>query len=122
MPGISAVFDRGFVTYSNEAKMQELGVKEETLIKHGAVSSETAVEMAKGLRARTGSDVCVSVTGIAGPGGGTPEKPVGLVYMSIYFKETDRQITKKRNLSGTRDEIRNQTADIVLETLLKEIE
>ena len=81
--GASECFDRGLVTYSNEAKVQELGVKEETLEKYGAVSEETALEMAEGLKSVSGSDVCVSVTGIAGPGGGTKEKPVGLVYIGL---------------------------------------
>lgn len=85
--GISSVFDRGLVTYSNNAKMDELGVKSETLEKYGAVSKETAIEMAKGLKEKTGSRVCVSITGIAGPEGGTEEKPVGLVYVCAIFDE-----------------------------------
>ena len=85
IPGISAVFDRGIVTYSNQAKIQELGVKEETLRRFGAVSEETAREMAEGLARVTGSRLCVSVTGVAGPDGGTPEKPVGLVYIGVAF-------------------------------------
>ena len=83
IPGISAVFQRGLVTYSNQAKMDELGVKAETLEKYGAVSEETAMEMVEGLRRVSGSDVCVSVTGIAGPGGGSDAKPVGLVYIGL---------------------------------------
>ncbi|MBR6701171.1 MAG: competence/damage-inducible protein A [Firmicutes bacterium] len=79
--GISSVFERGFVTYSNEAKEAELGVRHETLEKFGAVSEETAREMTAGLKKKTGSRVCISVTGIAGPSGGTEEKPVGLVYI-----------------------------------------
>jgi len=79
--GISSVFERGFVTYSNEAKEAELGVRHETLEKFGAVSEETAREMTAGLKKKTGSNVCISVTGIAGPSGGTEEKPVGLVYI-----------------------------------------
>lgn len=90
IPGISAVFNRGIVTYSNQAKMEELGVKEETLDKYGAVSEETAIEMVKGLRRVTGSRVCVSVTGIAGPEGGTPEKPVGLVYIGVSLDDKVR--------------------------------
>ena len=86
IPGISEVFERGIVTYSNRAKMEELGVKSETLDKFGAVSPETACEMAAGLAEKTGSDLCISVTGIAGPGGGTSEKPVGLVYIGISYK------------------------------------
>lgn len=83
--GVSSCFDRALVTYSNQAKMDELGVKAETLKKYGAVSAETAMEMAEGLHKVSGSDVCVSVTGIAGPGGGTEEKPVGLVYVGLYY-------------------------------------
>ncbi|MGI6204357.1 MAG: competence/damage-inducible protein A [Anaerovoracaceae bacterium] len=86
VPGISAVFDRGLVTYSNRAKVEELGVSEETLDRFGAVSEQTAAEMAEGLAEVTGSDICVSVTGIAGPDGGTKEKPVGLVYTALTFK------------------------------------
>lgn len=85
VPGISAALDRGIATYSNEAKMNELGVKAETLEKYGAVSAETALEMAKGLAEKTGSDICLSVTGIAGPDGGTPEKPVGLIYVAANY-------------------------------------
>lgn len=86
IPGISSIFDRGIVTYSNRAKIEELGVKAETLDKFGAVSEETACEMAAGLQKKTGSDLCISVTGIAGPGGGTEEKPVGLVYIGIAYE------------------------------------
>ena len=85
--GISAVFERGIVTYSNGAKMDELGVLEETLAQYGAVSPQTAEEMVRGLKAKTGSRVCVSVTGIAGPGGGTPEKPVGLIYVGVMLDD-----------------------------------
>lgn len=87
IPGISEVFDRGIVTYSNKAKMDELGVKQETLEKYGAVSKETALEMVQGLKEKTGSRLCVSITGIAGPGGGTEEKPVGLVYIGAVFDD-----------------------------------
>ncbi len=93
IPGISQCFDRGLVTYSNQAKMEELGVSAETLEKFGAVSEETALEMVEGLRRVSGSDVCISVTGIAGPGGGSEEKPVGLVY--IGFSYGDKKICKK---------------------------
>ncbi len=93
IPGISAVFQRGLVTYSNEAKMEELGVREETLKKYGAVSEETALEMAEGLKRVSGSDVCVSVTGIAGPGGATDGKPVGLVYIGLVYG--DKKLCRK---------------------------
>ena len=83
IPGASEVFDRSLVTYSNDAKMQELGVSSETLEQFGAVSEETAREMAEGVRRVSGSDIGVSVTGIAGPGGGTEEKPVGTVWYAL---------------------------------------
>lgn len=93
IPGISQCFDRGLVTYSNQAKMEELGVSAGTLEKFGAVSEETALEMVEGLKRVSGSDICISVTGIAGPGGGSEEKPVGLVY--IGFSYGDKKICKK---------------------------
>lgn len=93
IPGISQCFDRGLVTYSNQAKMEELGVGAETLEKFGAVSEEAALEMVEGLQRVSGSDVCISVTGIAGPGGGTEEKPVGLVY--IGFAYGDKKLCRK---------------------------
>lgn len=86
IPGISEVFDRGIVTYSNQAKMQELGVSSETLEKYGAVSEETAREMAEGLSHVSGSDMCISVTGIAGPGGAVPGKPVGTVFIGAHYQ------------------------------------
>ena len=106
--GISKVFERGIVTYSNRAKMEELGVKAETLEKFGAVSEETAAEMAEGLSKKTGSDLCVSVTGIAGPEGGSEEKPVGLAYIGIrykgetkVFKSLYRNVNRKWNRNYT---------------------
>lgn len=86
VPGISAVFDRGLVTYSGRAKIDELGVSKETLKSFGEVSEETAIEMAEGLHRASGSDVCIAVTGIAGPDGGSEEKPVGLVYIGLHYK------------------------------------
>lgn len=88
VPGISAVFDRSLVTYSNQAKMDELGVKAETLEKYGAVSEETALEMAEGVRKKAGTDIGISVTGIAGPDGGTEEKPVGLAYIGLSLEDS----------------------------------
>ena len=85
LPGISAVFDRGLVTYTYGAKMEELGVCGETLSVYTAESSQVAREMAEGLAAKTGSRLCISVTGIAGPGGGTSEKPVGTIYLGCVF-------------------------------------
>ncbi len=82
----SAVFDRGFVTYANEAKTEMLGVPEALIARHGAVSEEVAIAMAEGALARAPVDITVAVTGIAGPGGGTPEKPVGLVHFATAAK------------------------------------
>ncbi len=100
IPGISAVFDRGIVTYSNRAKMEELGVRQETLEQFGAVSRETAEEMALGLQKKTGCRICISVTGVAGPDGGTPEKPVGLAHICGVFDDKKLSVvTKRRNSS-----------------------
>ncbi|MBE6030923.1 MAG: competence/damage-inducible protein A [Clostridiales bacterium] len=85
VPGISQALQRAFVTYSNESKVQELGVKPETLEKYGAVSVQTAEEMATGLYNKSGADICVSVTGIAGPDGGSDEKPVGMVCFGFNY-------------------------------------
>jgi nicotinamide-nucleotide amidase len=84
--GSSAIFDRGFVTYSNEAKRQMLGVSAGTLEAHGAVSRPTATEMAEGALANSAAEIAVAVTGIAGPGGGSEEKPVGLVHLAVARK------------------------------------
>ena len=85
IPGISAVFDRSLVTYSNQAKIDELGVKPETLERFGAVSEQTAIEMAEGVRRKAGTDIGISVTGIAGPDGDTEDKHVGLVYIGLSY-------------------------------------
>lgn len=107
VPGSSSIFGYGMVTYSNDAKMKILGVKEETLKRVGAVSEETAYEMAEGLKKLSEADVAVSVTGIAGPGGGSELKPVGLVYMGLAYN--NQVYVKKNQFSGDRDEVRNQT-------------
>ena len=93
IPGASEVFDRGIITYSNKSKTEELGVNKETLDKYGAVSEQTALEMATGLRDKTGVDIALSTTGIAGPSGGTKEKPVGLVFIGIATKDNSYAIT-----------------------------
>ncbi len=112
VPGASAIFGYGMVTYSNGAKTAILGVRKETLEKFGAVSEETAFEMAQGLQRVSGAEVSVSVTGIAGPGGGSEQKPVGLVYMGLAKGED--VFVKKNLFSGSRDEIRCQTVTTAL--------
>lgn len=108
VPGVSAAFLEGHVTYANEAKVRVLGVPEETLGRFGAVSEETARAMAEGLKARSGADICLSVTGIAGPDGGTEEKPVGLVWLGMATVEGTQ--AKKLLLTGDRERIRTLSA------------
>ena len=120
VPGASDVFDMGIVSYANGIKNRFLGVSEEILNTVGAVSEETAAAMAKGVCEAANADIGVSTTGIAGPGGGTKEKPVGLVYISVYFKN-GRQTVKKLLLRGSREDIREKTATTVFETVLSEL-
>lgn len=119
VPGSSSIFGYGMVTYSNEAKTAILGVKEDTLKAFGAVSKETATEMAFGLKKVSGADVAVSVTGIAGPGGGSVEKPVGLVYMGLAYG--DDIFVKKNLFHGDRDEIRKQTVNTALNFIAEKV-
>ena len=111
--GASERFDGSFVTYANEQKEKLIGVRHETLAKYGAVSYQTALEMSRGARLALGADIGAGVTGIAGPGGGTPEKPVGLVYISISTK--DIHCFCRLNLDGDRFEVRRKTCLYVLE-------
>ena len=108
VPGSSGIFGYGMVTYSNEAKRKILGVQKETLEQYGAVSEQTAREMAQGLRERSGADIAVSTTGIAGPSGGTKDKPVGLVYVGCADAHGVR--VEKLTLTGSRERIRNLAA------------
>ena len=107
IPGSSNWYERGFVTYSNEAKQEALGVKKSTLDQFGAVSEETAIEMAKGSIVNSHATIAISTTGIAGPGGGSDDKPVGLVWLALANK--DRIITQQLNLTGDRQSIREQS-------------
>ncbi|MEE1032206.1 MAG: competence/damage-inducible protein A [Ruminococcus sp.] len=104
--GASDVIQEGFITYSDEAKMSLVGVQKATIDAYTAVSSQTAAEMAEGGVAHTGSDVAVSVTGLAGPGGGTEEKPVGLVYIGCCYK--GKTVVKEFHFKGNRSKIREQ--------------
>ena len=106
-PGVSEVFMEGVVTYSNKSKVENLGVKVETLEKYGAVSEETAREMAEGIVKKAGVDIGISSTGIAGPDGGTEEKPVGLVYIGICIR--GKSMVKKLNIPGNRERVRART-------------
>lgn len=105
MPGVSAVFDGSLVTYSYRAKMEELGVKEETLRIYTAESYEVAEEMVLGLKEKTGSDVCVSVTGLAGPGGGTDDNPVGTIYIACAYED---KVDVKKLQTGSADRSYNR--------------
>ena len=118
--GASKVFGRGFVTYSNEAKEEELGVKHETLVEHGAVSKQTVKQMAKGAAKHGKADVAIAVTGLAGPEGGTPEKPVGLVYIGIYYNE--KVYWQECHFEGDRMAIRGLTVVNSLHFLLNVLE
>lgn len=124
VPGASEVFGFGFCTYANEAKMKILGVKEETLASHGAVSEETASEMAQGALKVSGADIAVAVTGIAGPGGGTPEKPVGLVYMGVATKDgvTVKKLLLAQHKGHDRDFVRTLTANNAFKAILDVIQ
>ena len=119
LAGVSAVFIGGAVTYANEAKVKMIGVSSGTLEKYGAVSEQTAIEMARGVRASLGSDFGISTTGIAGPGGGTPEKPVGTVYIAVDSKYGSA--VKKLTLSPMRDReyIRTVSATNALSLVLE---
>ena len=112
IPGSSDVFRGSIVSYSNEIKMNLVSVKKSTLAKYGAVSSQVAAEMAAGGRKTLGVDICVADTGIAGPGGATAGKPVGLFYLGLSTKKGT--VTKKHLFSGSRDENKQQAAQEAL--------
>jgi nicotinamide-nucleotide amidase len=115
VPGASCVFNEGFITYSNEAKMKYLGVSEQILKQYGAVSEQTAYEMANGTAAATGADLTLAVTGLAGPDGETERKPVGLVYISCCVK--GEIIVKEYHMKGNREKIREQSVVYALDLL-----
>lgn len=115
--GSSAVYMGGIISYANIVKEQLLGVPEDTLKQHGAVSKETALAMAKGVRAQIGADLAVSVTGIAGPKSDDTNKPVGLVY--ICADNGTKCHTKEERFRGNRDEVRSQTINSALSLVLE---
>lgn len=118
-PGISKSYLEGMVTYSNEAKVKRLGVREETLDKFGAVSEQTAKEMVEGIARESGSNIAIVTTGIAGPDGGTEEKPVGLVYIGLYIDGISK--VKKFNFQGDRDKVRIRSTMNALDWLRREL-
>lgn len=117
IPGVSSIFSEGFVTYSNDAKEKLLGVPHETLLAHGAVSEQTARAMAEGVVKNTGACLGISATGIAGPGGGTVDKPVGLVYIGVSF--AGKTEVKRCVFAGTRQEVREQTVLTAFDMIAK---
>jgi nicotinamide-nucleotide amidase len=118
--GSSEWFERGFVTYSNAAKEELLGVRPETLRSHGAVSEQTAREMARGALERSKATIALSITGVAGPGGGTREKPVGMVCFA--WSRSGEVRSETRRFSGDRESVRRQSVILALEGVLKTLE
>jgi nicotinamide-nucleotide amidase len=112
IPGSSKIFKQGFVVYSNEAKIRELGVEADIIAQHGAVSSETVEAMARGLKDKTGADIAIGISGIAGPDGATPDKPVGLVYIAVLYRGKLR--IKKVNFDRGRLKNKNYAARAAL--------
>jgi nicotinamide-nucleotide amidase len=119
IPGSSSMVDRGFITYSNDAKMEMIGVAAATLDAHGAVSLQTAQEMAAGALARSHAGIALSVTGVAGPDGGSEEKPVGLVWFGLALKGNPVATEKRLFDNRGRDFIRRETVRHALEMGLK---
>jgi nicotinamide-nucleotide amidase len=114
IPGSSDAFLGGVIAYHNDVKRDTLGVRQEDMERYGAVSEQIALQMASGIRAKFGADVGISVTGIAGPGGGTPEKPVGLVWIAVDASEAQ---ARRFQLFGDRNEIRQRAGQAALEML-----
>jgi len=119
--GASTVFMRGFVTYANVAKTDQLGVPADMIAEHGATSEEVARAMAEGALERARADIAVSATGIAGPGGGTPTKPVGLVHMAAARRGGDT-LHRADQFAGDRQAVRGQAVDAALALLLRQAE
>ncbi|MBR6638530.1 MAG: CinA family protein [Lachnospiraceae bacterium] len=119
VPGVSSVFKEGYITYANESKQKLLGVSEDTLAKYGAVSEQTAREMAEGALKATNADVSIAVTGIAGPDGGTDEKPVGLVYMACAHK--GKTVVRRHVFEGDRLQVRTSTVLYALDLVCRTI-
>lgn len=119
VPGSSAVFDRAFVTYSNEAKSELLGVRIETIARHGAVSQQVAREMAKGALAHSRADIAVATTGIAGPTGGGDRKPVGLVWFALTTRSGVFRTERRVFAAGDRSFVRMRATETALALILR---
>ena len=119
--GSSGWLDRGFVTYSNDAKADMLGVDPATIEAHGAVSEQTALEMAQGALANSPSEVAVAVSGIAGPGGGSPDKPVGTVCFA-WAVQSGTELVRTAYFDGDREAVRRQTVELALSELIRLLE
>lgn len=119
--GSSAWFDRGFITYSNDSKIKMLDVRPATIEKYGAVSEQTALEMVVGALTHSTADCACAVTGIAGPDGGSLEKPVGTVFIARCYKQQNAEVLRKHYV-GSRHQIRTQTVKTALEWLLQGIQ
>ena len=120
VPGSSTYYEGGIIAYSYEAKERLLGVHHDTLYEHGAVSAETALEMARGARRELGTDIGISITGIAGPGGGMPGKPVGLVYIALSARNSER--VEHYLWDSDREDNKRRSAEAALEMLLEFLE
>jgi nicotinamide-nucleotide amidase len=117
LAGSSEWFERGYVTYSNQAKSQDIDVSQNLIEQHGAVSDQVARAMALGAKQNSGSDIALSITGIAGPTGGSPEKPVGTVCFA-WLLANDQMISETKHFEGDRQKIRQQACDFSLRKLL----
>ena len=114
--GSSAWFKKGFITYSNDAKQELLGVSEDTLIQHGAVSAQTVEEMAEGAAKNANAEVAIAISGVAGPDGGTPNKPVGTVWFGFYIN--GQSISQKLLITGNRQAVRIKAIEFALSNTL----
>jgi PncC family amidohydrolase len=119
--GSSQIFERGFVTYSNRAKIEDLGVNEQILQQFGAVSKEAAEQMAKGAVANSQADLSIAITGIAGPNSDNSKKPVGLVYIASFNDLNKKLIVKKFNFDGCRQQIRLLSVENAINILISQI-
>ena len=117
--GCSEIFELGIVAYANRIKNEFLLVSDEILTEYGAVSSQCSEAMARGLAKASNADINVSVTGIAGPGGATKTKPVGLIYFSVYLKNLNKLMTFELKLLGDRDQNRHECVAIIVEKLME---